>query len=113
MARADGSADEHEQQALLRFLRAHDLLRRFGRRDCLRAYQSELERAAPEPDVLDALGEQRGRIGATLVAAAAASIALADGAVHPAEIALLRHLAERLSVVDECDDVAAVLFPTQ
>jgi len=113
MARADGKADVIEQQVLLRFLRRHDLLRSFGRRACLDAYRTELRRAAPEPEVLETLCRQRSRISAQLIASAAASIAMADGAAHPAEVELLCRLAERLRVLDTCDEVAAVLFRAQ
>ena len=113
MAQADGTVDGAEQQALLRFLRGHDLLRYFGRRACLSAYHAALEHNAPEAEVLGSLGRQAGHVAAPLIASAAASIALADGDTHPAEVALLCRLAERLSVLGDCDDVATVLFSAQ
>lgn len=106
MARADGSADGQERQALLRFLREHDLLQHFGRQACLDAYDSALSRdETPSYDASAAT--------APLIASAAASIAMADGTVHPAELDLLGHLAERLNVLGETDAVVSLLFRRQ
>jgi tellurite resistance protein len=99
MARADGQADETERKALLHFLRNHDLLRRFGRRAWMTAYNSELDRNPSASDVLDTLGKQRGQTTAPLIASAAMSVALADGTAHQGEVDLLRNIAERLSLV--------------
>ena len=109
MARADGAADVQEQQALLRFLRDHDLLRHFGRRACLDAYRDALARedapASPHQDAMT--------MAAPLIASAAASIALADGTVHPAELDLLGQLAERLNLLGEADAVVSLLLRPQ
>jgi tellurite resistance protein len=99
MARADGSADETERRALLRFLRGHDLLRHFGRRTWMSAYADALHRETTADAELDFLAAQSGQAAAPLIAAAAASVALADGHAHPAELSLLRALAERLHLI--------------
>src|SRR6476661_2126474 len=77
MARADGHADATEQQALLRFLREHDMLRQLGRQVCLDAYRDALARDEAIPD------HDARAVATPLIASAAASIALADGTVHP------------------------------
>jgi tellurite resistance protein len=107
MARIDGSADEVERRALLRFLRGHDLLRRFGRRAWMSAYAHALHRETTDEAELDFLGQQRGQTAAPLIAAAAASVALADGHAHPAELGLLRALAERLCLIGASDQLAS------
>lgn len=109
MARADGQADATEQQALLRFLREHDLLRHYGRQTCLDAYRDALAKeAAPAVPA-----RELGAVAAPLLASAAASIALADGTVHPAELSLLGQLAERLCVLGEADAVVSLLLRPQ
>jgi tellurite resistance protein len=107
MARVDGQAHETERKALLRFLRNHDLLRRFGRRAWMTAYNSELDRNSSATDILDTLGKQRGQATAPLIASAAASVALADGTTHPAEVNLLRDIADRLSLLGTSDQILA------
>jgi len=113
MARADGSADRTEQRALLRFLRQHDLLRHFGRRACLDAYRKALALDEAPTDPQATPPRAAGTMAAPLIASAAASIALADGAVHPAELALLGHLTERLSLLGQSDAVVSLLFRPQ
>jgi tellurite resistance protein len=98
MARADGRIDDVERRSFLRFLRRHGLLEAFGRRVATQAYTDELNRAVPATDALMGLERLRGLPAAPLAAAAAASIAAADGLAHPAEIALLRQMRDRLGL---------------
>src|SRR3954462_7050104 len=83
MARAEGNADAIEQQALLRFLREHDLLRQFWRQTCLEAYHTALaqdeaaqDEAAHDEAAQDEVAPDRdvGTMAAPLLASAAASI---------------------------------------
>ncbi len=110
MAQADGKADAVEQEALLRFLREHELLQHFGRRACLDAYRAELAREPSIDEPATPPHNEDFRMVAPLIASAAASIAQADGTVHPAELRLLSRLAERLALLSEADAVISLLF---
>lgn len=112
MAQAHGKADGMDRQAVPHFLREHDLPRYFGRRACLDASGETPPGGRPSVNVPDNRQPQAGVIATPLIVSATAAIALAGGAAHPVEVELLRHLAERLSMLDECDDVSAVLFGT-
>jgi tellurite resistance protein len=100
MARADGQTDDAERRGLLRFLRSRGLLQDFGRQAVTQAYHAELARAMPPADALTRLERLRGQPAASLAATAAAWIAVADGLVQPAEIALLRRMRDRLGLTD-------------
>ncbi len=105
MALADGRVEPAEPHSLLEFLRRNNLLSVLGRRWAIQQFAVELKRAAgctdPGADLSDRLRPLAGMAGARLVAAAAAHVAAADGAVHPQEIALLRSLRSTLGLLPD------------
>jgi len=103
IACADGHVAVKERRSLLRFLRHHGALARFGRAPVLAAFDVAVREAAPMTldqicDVADRLRDVAGMPGAPLVAHAAAHVALADGITWPQEIALLDVIRDRVGL---------------
>ena len=115
MALADGRAEPAEQRGLLMFLKKNNLLFLLGRSETTQRYTAEIGRAAerhaacsPYPTssgnrwqhLTVRLRPIAGMESASLVAAAAAYVAAADGVVHAGEIELLRSLRDALGLDD-------------
>ncbi len=103
MACADGHVAKEERRSLIRFLRHHGVLERYGRAECLASFDRavrdtgrfNLEEAC---DAADRLHSIAGTASAWLVAHAAAHVALADGITWPQEMALLQVIRDRVGV---------------
>jgi tellurite resistance protein len=102
VARADGTADRSERQALVAFLRERGILARHGRAAVLASYDAAVKgrqrSLAETADELAALDRLAGTSGALLIAAAAQQVALADGVAWPQEAALLGIISDRLGL---------------
>jgi tellurite resistance protein len=103
VACVDGHAASIERGSLIRFLRYHGVLARRGRAEPLAAFDQAVRHAAPmtleqscaEADRLRPLA---GRVGAPMIAQAAAQVALADGRHCPREMTLLAVIRDRLGL---------------
>jgi tellurite resistance protein len=103
IACADGNVAVKERRSLLRFLRHHGVLARYGRAPVIAAFDVAVRETAPLTldqicDVADRLRDVAGMPGAPLVAHAAAHVALADGVTWPQEIALLEVIRDRVGL---------------
>ena len=90
---ADGIHAAEERRELLQFLRGNGLMGVLGRGRTLAAFRAEIDAAGnAKADISARLRHLAGTDGARLVAAAAFSVAAADGVIVPAELAMLRRL---------------------
>lgn len=101
IACADGHVATRERRSLLRFLRHHGVLARYGRAASLAAFERAVcDLAAMTPQqAAEVAGDLRavaGKPAAGLVAQVAAHVALADGVTWPQEIALLEVIRDRV-----------------
>jgi tellurite resistance protein len=105
VACADGVAERSERQALLSYLRKQNLLIWSGRSVVLETFDArvaQLQSGSPEDlrGALDVLRTLTGRRRVSLIATAAAHVALADGQACSQEIMLLRIIRDRLGLTD-------------
>jgi tellurite resistance protein len=105
VACADGVVERSERQALLSFLRQQNLLVWFGRGVVLKTFDARVAQLQSGSSVdlrgaLDGLRALAGRRRVSLIATAAAHVALADGQACSQEIMLLRIIRDRLGITD-------------
>ncbi|MBN8929291.1 MAG: hypothetical protein BGO51_27870 [Rhodospirillales bacterium 69-11] len=93
VARADGHVAARERRSLLRLLRHHGVLARWGRTAPMALFDQAVQAA---PDAIPLLDAVAGRPCAHLVTQAATHVALADGVTWPQEIALIESIRDRL-----------------
>lgn len=93
VAISDGAEQADELRSLLQFLRNNGLMGVLGRGKTLARFQNEINAAKHDPsDISTRMRHVVGMQGARLVAAAALSVAVADGIIVPEEHAVLRRL---------------------
>ena len=93
VAIADGVEQADERRSLLQFLRSNGLMGVFGRGKTLALFRGEIDAAmCDRKDISIRMHHPVGTQGARLIAAAALSVAVADGIIVPEEHAVLRRL---------------------
>lgn len=103
MACADGHVARDERRTLVKFLRHHGILARYGRAVPLATFDAVVNRTCHTGlddacHVADDLRAAAGSHAAPLAAHAAALVALADGVTWPQELAMLEVIKDRLGL---------------